>query len=124
MLNLVVVIGILGKTPQLRSLPNGYSLASFELQVGRPDQAADVVPIAFFDPPATVPAFQAGQTLLAIGRVRRRFFRVGGATQSRTEVVAEHVVPMASVEEVEPLLARAAAVVAAAGGGAESIPEG
>ena len=28
-----------------------------------------------------------------IGRVRRRFFRAGGATAVRTEVVAERVVP-------------------------------
>jgi single-strand DNA-binding protein len=28
-----------------------------------------------------------------VGRVRRRFFRAGGTTQSRTEVVADSVVP-------------------------------
>ena len=28
-----------------------------------------------------------------VGRVRRRFFRAGGVTQSRTEVVADEVVP-------------------------------
>jgi single-strand DNA-binding protein len=95
-------------------LPSGSSLASFDLQVGRSDQAADVVPVAFFDPPATVSGLEAGQALLAIGRVRRRFFRVGGSTQSRTEVVAEHVVPMASVQEVRALLGRAAALVAGA----------
>jgi single-strand DNA-binding protein len=34
-----------------------------------------------------------GQELLVTGRVRRRFFRAGGVTQSRTEVVADRVVP-------------------------------
>ena len=104
MLNLVVVVGSLGKAPNVRSLPNGISLVSFDLQVPRADAAVDVVPVALFDPPERVSAFQAGQELLAVGRVRRRFFRVGGATQSRTEVVAEHVVPVDQGEEVRSVL--------------------
>ena len=31
--------------------------------------------------------------MVVTGRVRRRFFRAGGSTQSRTEVVADVVVP-------------------------------
>jgi single-strand DNA-binding protein len=104
MLNLVVVIGSLCKAPNVRSLPNGISLASFDLQVLRADDAVDVVPVALFDPSERVSAFQAGQEVLAVGRVRRRFFRVGGATQSRTEVVAEHVVPVDLGEEVRSVL--------------------
>ena len=107
MLNLVVVIGVLGKPPQVRSLPSGYSLASFDLQVARADQAPDIVPIAVFDPPERVSDFQAGQAILAVGRVRRRFFRVGGSTQSRTEVVADHVVPVDLLDELEVALGRA-----------------
>jgi single-strand DNA-binding protein len=36
----------------------------------------------------------SGTDVLVVGRVRRRFFRAGGVTQSRTEVVASAVVPL------------------------------
>jgi single-strand DNA-binding protein len=39
------------------------------------------------------------------GRVRRRFFRSGGATASRTEVVAERVIPARQVVRVAKALA-------------------
>lgn len=93
-LNLVVVIGSLGKPPLVRELPSGMVLGSFDVQVPRTDLGFDIVPIAIFDPPQEVCAFCAGQDVLAVGRVRRRFFRVGGSTQSRTEVVAERVVAL------------------------------
>jgi single-strand DNA-binding protein len=42
-----------------------------------------------------------------VGRVRRRFFRAGGTTQSRTEVVADTVVPATQAKRVEAALRRA-----------------
>jgi single-strand DNA-binding protein len=45
---------------------------------------------------------------LVVGAVRRRFFRVGGATQSRTEVVADAVVPMRQRKRVLSALRGAA----------------
>jgi single-strand DNA-binding protein len=97
---MVVVIGNLGKPLQVRSLPSGLSLASFDLLVPRPDQAGDTVPVALFDPEEHVGEWDAGQQLLAIGRVRRRFFRVEGSTQSRTEVVADKVLALKDKESV------------------------
>ena len=94
MLNLVVVIGHLAKESQVRPLPSGLSLASFDLLVPRDDQSSDTVPVALFDAPESLTGWSAGQELMVIGRVRRRFFRVAGATQSRTEVVAGQVLPL------------------------------
>ena len=94
MLNMVVVIGSLAKPVQVRSLPSGLSVASFDLMVPRADQPADTVPVALFDAPEHVPEWAPGQEILAIGRVRRRFFRVAGGTQSRTEVVADKVLAL------------------------------
>jgi single-strand DNA-binding protein len=37
--------------------------------------------------------WSTGEEVLVVGRVRRRFFRAGGATQSRTEVAATLAVP-------------------------------
>ena len=36
------------------------------------------------------------ENVVVVGRVRRRFFHAGGATQSRTEVVADKVLPVRS----------------------------
>jgi single-strand DNA-binding protein len=48
----------------------------------------------------------ADTAIVVIGRVRRRFFRAGGATQSRTEVVAESIVPATSVKRARSALAK------------------
>ena len=42
-----------------------------------------------------------------MGSVRRRFFRTSGATQSRTEVVADEVVPVTRRRQVTKLMATA-----------------
>ena len=42
-----------------------------------------------------------GADVVVIGSVRRRFFNAGGATQSRTEVVADKVVPARRRRDVE-----------------------
>ncbi len=105
MLNMVVVIGKLAKPLQVRNLPSGLSLACFDLQVARSDESADTVPVALFDSGDEIPNWPTGQALMAVGRVRRRFFRVGGSTQSRTEVVAEKVLPIVEKEDVRRVLA-------------------
>ena len=51
------------------------------------------VPVAVLDPPAWVRALESGDEVLVVGHVRRRFFRVAGATASRVEIVAETVAP-------------------------------
>ena len=46
-----------------------------------------------------------------IGRTRRRFFRVGGATQSRTEVVASVALPTRRAAAARKAVASALAEV-------------
>lgn len=111
-LNLVVVIGTLGRAPQVRALPSGFSLASFDVQVARSDDAFDIVPVAFFDPPQEVCSLPSGAVVLVVGRVRRRFFRVGGSTQSRTEVVAEKLVAITDPDELRSALNEPARLLA------------
>lgn len=110
MLNLVVVIGSLAKPLQVKNLPSGLSLASFDLLVPRPDQSSDTVPVALFL--EHVPEWDAGQELLVIGRVRRRFFRVEGNTQSRTEVVADQVLAVTEKKRACSALAGAGSTLA------------
>jgi hypothetical protein len=48
-----------------------------------------------------------------VGRVVRRFFHAGGSVQSRTEVVADVVVPRRQTRRARQALARAAEDLAA-----------
>lgn len=89
--NVVVLRGTLVAEPRRRELPSGSVLVQFDITT-RDAGGTLSVPVAWFEPPrAGVPA-EAGGDVVVIGSVRRRFFRIGGATQSRTEVVAEHVI--------------------------------
>lgn len=93
MLNLALVIGTLAKEPQFRPVSGNTSVVSFDLQVAQEGQEHDVVPVTlmFSEDPDEEPALLSGHDYVVIGRVRRRFFRVGGTTRSRTEVVAHQV---------------------------------
>ena len=88
-LNVVIVRGRLGGDPDLRTLPSGGVVAQFDLITQH-----GTAPVAWHDPAgATTKLMNAGLTVVVIGRVHRRFFRSGGRTQSRTEVVADRVIP-------------------------------
>jgi single-strand DNA-binding protein len=91
-MNVVVVQGEIVREPEIRELPSGARLVSFDVRTAGPDGRAEAVPVSWADPPvADEDALVEGTEVLVVGRVRRRFFSTGGATQSRTEVVAEHV---------------------------------
>src|SRR5262245_64649841 len=94
-MNIAVLRGTLSRDPVERTLPSGSRLVNYEVTV--PDDAggpADSAPVAWFDPPARLPAVTQGDEVVVLGRVRRRFFRTAaGVTASRTEVVAQRVVP-------------------------------
>jgi single-strand DNA-binding protein len=99
--NLAVLRGTLSREPEPRSLPSGDHLVAYELTVrppaaGGPAPRADSVPVSWFDPPASAAKLRAGDEVVVVGRVRRRFFRAGGSTASRTEVVAARVLPVRS----------------------------
>lgn len=88
-LNIVIVRGRLGSDPDLRTLPSGGVVAQFDLITQH-----GTAPVAWHDPAgATTKLMNAGLIIVVIGRVHRRFFRSGGRTQSRTEVVADRVIP-------------------------------
>jgi|HigsolmetaAR201D_1030396.scaffolds.fasta_scaffold11197_2 single-strand DNA-binding protein len=102
--NVVVLRGTLTTEPRPRALPSGTALVQFDLTT-RDDGGTQSVPVAWFDPPPAASALTAGEEVLVVGSVRRRFFRSGGVTQSRTEVVATRVVPARRGREVAKALA-------------------
>ena len=92
-MNVVVLQGQLSSDPIVKVLESGSVLMNLELTT-RVDGVASSVPLVWFDPPASVAAV-AGDVVSAVGTVRRRFYRSGGLTQSRTEVVVHHLGPAA-----------------------------
>lgn len=109
MTNVVVLRGRLTRPAALRSLPSGDQLVALEVSMARAGERADTAPVVWPDAPASAATLDVDQEVVVVGRVRRRFFRAGGSTQSRTEVVAEVVVPASRNRQVQAALARAAA---------------
>jgi len=108
-MNIAVIQGRLSSAPAERVLPSGDRVVTLEVSTRRPGEKADTVPVAWHDAPEGLLEFEPGLALMVIGRVRRRFFRVrGGFTQSRTELVAEKVVPLTQPRKVATALARVA----------------
>lgn len=113
MINLVVLEGVLARPAQDVELPSGSRLISLEVTVRRDTGPAEPVPVAWFDAPAWATSLDAGSAIVVVGRVRRRFFRTGGVTQSRTEVVASKVVRSSAATRVRAALDEAAATLSA-----------
>lgn len=111
-MNVVVLQGFLTRPAELRVLPSGDSLVGLEVTVPRPGEKAESVPVVWPGAPAAAADLDVGTQVVVVGRVRRRFFRSGGATQSRTEVVAEVVVEARRVKRAKAVVARAAAGLA------------
>jgi len=119
-MNVVVLQGLLSRAPELRTLPSGDQLAAIELTTRDPEGAAHSVPVVW--PGASAgdvemldAAHQDGASVAVLGVVHRRFFRTGGGTQSRTEVVASAVVPGSDRRRVRRLVERAVGLCSSGG---------
>lgn len=115
MTNVVVLRGRLTRPAAVRSLPSGDELVELEVSIPREGERAESAPVVWADAPAAARELDVDEEVLVVGRVRRRFFRSGGATQSRTEVVAEAVVPAAQTRRARTVLGRALARLEAGG---------
>ncbi|HEX2700188.1 MAG TPA: single-stranded DNA-binding protein [Acidimicrobiales bacterium] len=109
MTNVVVLRGRLTRPAALRSLPSGDQLLALDLSIQRDGERAETAPVVWPDAPAAATALDVDQEVVVVGRVRRRFFRADGSTQSRTEVVADVVVPASQTKRANAALARALA---------------
>jgi single-strand DNA-binding protein len=106
MLNVVAIRGRLSRPAEERVLPSsGERLVGLDLSVRREGQTrAESVPVVWYEAPATASNLAEGDEVIVVGHVARRFFRAGGGTQSRTEVVARCVLPVSSRKRVETAL--------------------
>jgi single-strand DNA-binding protein len=110
-MNVVVLRGRLSRPPEPRDLPSGETVVQLEITIPRPGDKAETAPIVWHNPPSRAYNLDVGREIVVLGRVRRRFFRAGGLTQSRTEVVAEEVVNARQARRIEALIDRACALV-------------
>jgi single-strand DNA-binding protein len=122
-MNIVVLVGRLSSPPRRTELPSGDERWAFELSCvsdpGSPVPAATVagesvtlsVPVAVAVSVAGIEKFDTGTELVIAGVVRRRFYRAGGVTQSRTEVVAQAVVAITPRRPLDRALATAVRVL-------------
>jgi single-strand DNA-binding protein len=100
-LNVVALIGRVTKEPVVRDLPGGSTVTQVEVATNV-DGVSTTIPVALHERSITV---GVDEHVLVVGQVQRRFFRAGGSTQSRTEVVARHVIPTRRRATVSKLLA-------------------
>ena len=113
-MNLVALIGRLSRPAEERVLRSGDRLVSYQLTIPREGERAETVPVVWFGAPASSLDHAVDDELLVIGRVKRRFFQAGGL-QSRTEVVADAVVPRRQTRRARQLLEKAARELSAGG---------
>jgi hypothetical protein len=113
-MNLVALKGRLSSPPTEKLLESGTRMMSLQVTVEGPGGKGESVPVAWFDPERGALDLDAADQVLVVGRVRRRFFRAGSTTQSRTEVLAETVVPAQASAAVRRALAGVVASLAEA----------
>lgn len=90
--NVAVLRGRCSRAADVKVLPSGQVLAELQVTTRATEHDKAVsVPVAVLDPPAWVEALDTGDEVVVLGRVRRRFFRAGGATASRVEIEAQTV---------------------------------
>lgn len=114
-MNIVLLRGRLSSEPRSRALPSGSRLVSYEVTTDISAGRRSSVPVVWFDPPRATPELTAEDEVLVAGEVQRRFFRTGGVTQSRTQVVATRIVPVRRAAQARRVVAALAASLEAAG---------
>ncbi len=111
--NVVILHGVITNTPTSRQLPSGETVVQFDLRTIVQDANRNdtvTVPLSWTEPSrAALGVATEGADIVVAGTVRRRFFRAGGQTQSRTEVVVERLVPSRRKKSVRSLMAATAA---------------
>ena len=117
-MNIALLEGTLSSEPRERTLESGSLLMSWEVTT-EIDGSRASVPVVWFDPPGSVRGFAAGERVVVLGCVRRRFFRARGATMSATEVVASEGARLRRTKQVQRIRAAAAARVDDLGEGAD-----
>lgn len=105
--NIAVVRGVVSSEPRQRELPSGSLVTNIEVTTDLDGERCSV-PVVVHGRPVSV---SMGDEVVVCGRVVRRFFRAAGSTASRTEVVADRLLPARQQRRVARLLAAVSATL-------------
>jgi single-stranded DNA-binding protein len=94
--NVSVVCGPCSGAPEIRVLESGTRLATFGVRCPGGGAAGDgdrttSVPVTVWNPAAWIETLEAGDAVVVVGRLRRRFFQRPGGVGSRVDLEAELV---------------------------------
>lgn len=112
-MNIAVVRGTVLREPSERTLATGQRLVSIDLNVSYDDRPNESLEVVWIDPPKNLVVPRQGNEVLAVGRVRRRFFKTAAGTVSRQEIVAETVLTARQTSRINRCLEVVAAAVVA-----------
>jgi hypothetical protein len=90
-LNLAVLCGPCSGPAEVRVLESGTRLATLAVRCpagATADDRATSVPVTIWDPPTWVEGLDAGDAVVVVGRIRRRFYQRPGGVGSRVDVEA------------------------------------
>ena len=94
LVNLGVLCGPCSTAPEVRVLESGTRLATLAVRCPAgpaADERATSVPVTVWNPPAWVDTLEAGEVIVVVGRLRRRFYQRPGGVGSRVDLEAEYV---------------------------------
>lgn len=100
-MNITILRGVVATDASHTDRADGRGVHNFEFRT-----AESVVPAAWYDA-RRPPRLAAGDEMVVVGQVRRRWFRAGGGSQSRTEVVAGMLAKAGSSRAEKAVLAAA-----------------
>ncbi len=98
-----LLVGTLSGPPTTRSVASG-DVSEVDLRTARWGDTAGTVSISVVGPAPFFAELSAGDEVVVLGTPRRRFFRSGGLTVSRTEVEAHRVIKRSRRREVKRAL--------------------
>jgi single-stranded DNA-binding protein len=112
--NLAVLCGPCSGPAEVRVLESGTRLATLAVRCpaaspggSSADDRATSVPVTVWDPPAWVETLAAGDPVVVVGRMRRRFYQRPGGVGSRVDVEAELVGRARDRRRIDAALRRA-----------------
>jgi single-stranded DNA-binding protein len=108
--NLGVLCGPCSAAPELRVLESGTRLATLAVRCPagpNAEERATSVPVTVWNPPAWLDTLEAGEVVVVVGHLRRRFYQRPGGVGSRVDVEAAYVGRARDRRRVDAALRRA-----------------
>jgi single-stranded DNA-binding protein len=110
LVNLGVLCGPCSTAPEVRVLESGTRLATLAVRCPAgpaADERSTSVPVTVWNPPAWVDTLEAGEVIVVVGRLRRRFYQRPGGVGSRVDLEAEYVGRARDRRRIDAALRRA-----------------